>query len=112
MQQPGRIQSSQRTLRKTCTDDLEKKHFVEDHSTAFTSFKNLALVSNILREFNQAKEPFEKALKIRKKTFGEDLADVATRHDDLAILYNSLGESSQAKNRLSKSTNDLQKIFS
>ena len=68
-------------------------------------------MSNILREFNQAKEPFEKALKIRKKTFGEDLADVATRHDDLAILYNSLGESSQAKNCLSKSTNDLQKIF-
>ena len=54
------------------------------------------MVYNSLREYNQTKELYTKALTIRKTIFGEDHADVATSYKDLAIGYNNLGEYSQA----------------
>ena len=55
---------------------IYKKIFGEDLGAVATSYTNLALVYDSLREYNQAKELHQKALIIRKKIFGENHADV------------------------------------
>ena len=41
---------------------IRKKIFGEDHADVATSYNNLALVYNNLKEYNQAKELYEKGM--------------------------------------------------
>ena len=66
---------------------------------------------NDRREYNPAKELYEKALTNRKKIFGEDHADVATSYNNLAVVYNSLKEYNQAKELALKALRIRKKIF-
>ena len=71
----------------------------------------MALEYERLREYNQAKELYEKALRIRKTIFGEDHAAVATRYNNLALEYECLGEYNQAKELHEKALTIYKKIF-
>ena len=64
-----------------------------------------------LKEYNQAKELYEKAMTLRKTIFGEDHADVATSYNNLASVYNRLGHYNQGKGLYEKALTIRKQIF-
>ena len=69
------------------------------------------VVYDSLREYNQAKELFEKALMISKQIFDEDHADVASIYNNLALVYYNLKEYNQAKHLQEKALMIRKKSF-
>ena len=80
---------------------IRKKIFGEDHADVATSYHNLAVLYDNLKEYNQAKELYEKALTIGKQIFGEDHKYVETIRSELALVNKHL-VSSRAEDRHEK----------
>jgi len=83
------LEKSLRVVRTTLPDDDE---MAEGHPNYASALDNLAELRYHKREFVEAKQLFERALRIRRKAFGEVHADVAGSLNNLGMLAKARGD--------------------
>ena len=79
-------------------DHQPKKIFGEEHAAVATSYNNLGIVYQILRQYNEAKAGCYSGMIINKKIFGEEHAAVATSYNNLGSFLKILDSTMKQKN--------------
>ena len=75
------------------------------------TYRNLGLVYDALKQYNEAKECNEKALVIMKNIFGEVHRNVALSYNNLGLVHEDLGQYNKGKVYHEKALIISKKVF-
>ena len=64
----------------------------KDHPHLATSYSNIRLVYNDMREYSKALEYYQKSIEIKKIALPKKHSKLATSYNNIALVYNNMRE--------------------
>ena len=84
---------------------MNEKHYGQEHLEVATTLTNLGNTYRELKDYEKAKELFERALKTLERHYGQDHFGVAITLTNLGNVYGDLGDFDWAKEIIERAVN-------